>query len=56
MRIRMASKQKSVKVDDRNAGQVKRERKVMSIANKMRVLEMLDNGETKTSAGPFWGC
>lgn len=28
-------------------------RKVMSIANKMRVLEMLGNGGTKTSVGCF---
>lgn len=44
----MAPKQKNKKVDDRNARQVKRARKVICIANKMRVLEMFDNGETKT--------
>lgn len=33
-------KDKNKKVDDRNARQVKRARKVMSIENKMRVLEM----------------
>lgn len=50
----MASKQKSKKVDGRDARKPKRARKVMSLANKMRVLEMLNNGETKASVGHFF--
>ena len=45
----MASKQKTKKVDDRNSRTVKRTRKV---ANKMRILKMLDNSESKTSVLP----
>ena len=47
----MVSKQKNKKVNDREARSVKRTKKV---ANKMRILEMLDNGETKTSVGHSW--
>ncbi|XP_037368771.1 tigger transposable element-derived protein 1-like [Talpa occidentalis] len=50
----MASQEKSKQVDDSSA-RVKRVRKVMSIANKMRVLEMLDTGETNSSVGRFFG-
>lgn len=32
-----------------------RARKVMSVANNMKVLEMLHNGETETSIGCFLG-
>lgn len=45
----MVSKQKSKNADSRNARRAKRARKVTFVANKMKVLEMLDNGETKTS-------
>jgi len=51
----MASKQQSKNTDNRNARRATRARKGMSIANKMKVLEMLDNGETETSVGCFWG-
>ena len=47
----MVSKQKTKKVNDREARRVKRTKK---LANKMRILEMLDNGETKTTLGHFW--
>lgn len=51
----MASKQQSKNTDGRNARRATRARKGMSIANKMKVLEMLDNGETETPVGCFWG-
>lgn len=51
----MASKQQSKNTDYRNARRAMRARKVMSVANKMKVLEMLDNGETETSVGCFGG-
>lgn len=51
----MAFKQQSQNTDDRNASRATRARRVLSIANKTKVLEMLDNGETKTSVGHFGG-
>ncbi|KAM6151616.1 tigger transposable element-derived protein 1-like [Rhynchocyon petersi] len=51
----MASNPDDKKVEDTNAKKVKRVRKVMSIANKMRVLEMLDQGKTNTAVGRAFG-
>lgn len=49
------AKKRTKKVDDRNAREEERTRKVVSLANRMRGPEMLANGETKTSAGHlFW--
>ncbi|XP_006875041.1 PREDICTED: tigger transposable element-derived protein 1-like [Chrysochloris asiatica] len=51
----MASKTENNRVDNKSTRRVKRSRKVMSLANKMRVLEMLDQGETNTAVGRFFG-
>ncbi|XP_006881963.1 PREDICTED: tigger transposable element-derived protein 1-like [Elephantulus edwardii] len=51
----MASTPENNKGEERKGKKVKRVRKVMSLAKKMRVLEMLQNGESCTAVGRIFG-